>query len=518
MKSWHKPLVMSLTLVLAAYCGRSQVGSDKTTTKIAAETAKVTDPSAGATLSITKGPAAGTTVAFSPGSLEIDTSVYAEVVSMPNDFNISSVARSSPAISVSATSKGSSITTLSSPLAISVPVDTLSLTDWNLTTRSADNLCMFLKSGSDLFFWRKSALTLSTSSGKNFAKVLSTRVGVFQLVYCGSETLPGFVDATEAKLGVGKEHKITFDSALYGRGQAKLCIGVISGAKKTNSGEEKPEVSLGGKSVAINGGGKVTVGLSLDNSKLVTGGWAALVFVLLGESDTCGLETAGELSKASLKSKGIYAWGVRYEDLNTSIDGEVGDAKYPLLSTKANLSEVSGSGALPAGTHCLSLESTVESEMIHAEFEVTTNASGDLSEAYSFSVPKATSYKSRLQVGSSCGGDSSGTSSTSSYSIEFPNAAQPTLEIASMALSTQTASTYCVNIYESSAFSGNTPGSVSASPNVSWTNAALGPTATQLIIPSLGGISDMSVQPGCTGANIYLDNRVYTQDVAITLP
>ncbi len=518
MKSWHKPLVMSLTLVLAAYCGRSQVDNDKTTSKIAAETATVTDPNAGATLSITKGPAAGTTVAFSAGSLAIDTSVYAEVVPMPGDFNISNVARSSPAISVSASSKGSSITTLSSPLAISVPVDTLSLTDSNLTSRSADNLCMFLKSGSDLFFWRKSALTLSTSSGKSFAKVLSTRVGVFQLVYCGTEALPGFLDATEAKLGVGKEHKITFDSALYGRSQAKLCVAVISGAKKSNSSEESPEFSLGGKTVAINGAGKVTVSLGLDNSKLVTGGWAALVFALLGESEICGIETAGELNKASFKSKGIYAWGIRYEDLSTGIDGEVGDSKYPLLATKANLSEVSGSGALPAGTHCLSLDSTLDSESVHAEFEVTTNASGDLSEAYSFSVPKASSYKPRLQVGSPCGGESSGASSTSSYSINFPYAEQPTLEIASMALSTPLSSTYCVNIYESSAFSGSAPGSVSASPNVAWTNVALGPNPIQLITPSLAGVTDMSVQPGCTGTHIYLDNRAYSQNVAITIP
>jgi len=260
------------------------------------------------------------------------------------------------------------------------------------------------------------------------------------------------------------------------------------------------------------------VGLSLDTSKLVTGGWAALVFALLQETETCGLETAGELAKTALKSKGIYAWGVRYEDLNSGIDGEFGDTKYPLLSSKATLTEVSGSGALPAGTHCLSLESTVDSELIHAEFEVTTNASGNLAEAYSFSVPKATSYKSRLQVGSSCGGDSSGPSSTSSYSIEFPNASQPTLEIASMALSTPISSTYCVNIYESSAFSGNTPGSVSVSPNASWSNATLGPNPTQLIVPSLGGISDMSVQPGCTGTTIYLDNRAYSQNVAITIP
>jgi hypothetical protein len=516
MKSWHKPFVMSFTLMLAVYCGKSQVGTNSSAAKIAPESATVTDPSAGATLSITKGPAAGTTVTFSPGSLAIDTSVYAEVVAMPSDFNINNVARSSPAISVSATNKGSPIATLSSPLAISVPVDTLSLTDFNLATRSVDNLCMFLKSGTDLFYWRKSGLTLSTSEGKSFAKVLSTRVGVFQLVYCGSETLPGFVDATEAKLSSGKEHKLTFNSELYGRGQGKLCVAVVSGAKKANSGDESPEFSLGGKSVAMSGSGKVSVSLSLDNSKLVTGGWAAVVFVLMAESESCTLETPGAVSDSAFKSKGIYAWGVNYADLSAGIDGELGDSRYPLLSSEATLTKASSSGSLPAGTHCLTFESTVETELVHGEFEVVTNASGALEEAYSFYLPKATSYRSKLEVGIACGGDYPSTTTASIYSIEFPSSATPALELASMSLTTPLASSYCVNIYESTAFVGNAPSSVSAAPNVSWKNVSLSPTATPFMIPLLSGSQfDMTVQVGCSGSVIYLDNKAYSPTVAL---
>ena len=510
MKSWHKPLVMSLTLLLAVYCGRPQVGSDKNNSKIPPETTKITDPNTGVTLSITKGAASGTSVAFSPGTLEIDTSVFVEVVSMPAGFNVSNVTRSSPAISVGASGGGSSVTTLSSPLSISVPVDTLSLTGLDLTARSTENLCMFLKSGSELFYWRKSALTLYASEGKNFAKVLSNRLGIFQLVYCGNEPLPGFVDASQAKLSVGKEHKITFDAALYGLSQAKLCIGVVSGSKKPNGGDESPEFSLGGKSVAINGSGKVTVSLNFDNSKLVAGGWAALVFALLQETDTCGIETPGQLANGSLKSRGIYAWGIQYGDLNSGLDGEFGDAKYPLLPARAILTEASTSGTLPAGTHCLSFDASLDSELAHAEFEVTT-ANGGLPHNYSFPLPKATSYKSRLQVGSSCGADSSGTSSATSYDIDFPNAAQPNLTIASMTLSTSLDNTYCVNIYESSAFSAANTASVTVNPNVAWKNVPLGPTGTSFIIPYLTGNYDMSVQPACVGTNIYLNDKSYTQ-------
>lgn len=521
MKSWHKPLVMSLTLLLAVYCGRSQVGNDKYNSKIPPETTKITDPNTGVTLSITKGAASGTTVAFSPGTLEIDTSVFVEVVSMPADFNVSNVTRSSPAISVGASGGGSSVTTLSSPLAISVPVDTLSLTGLDLTARSTENLCMFLKSGSELFYWRKSALTLHASEGKNFAKVLSNRLGIFQLVYCGNEPLPGFVDASQAKLSVGKEHKITFDAALYGMSQAKLCIGVVSGSKKPNGADESPEFSLGGKSVAINGSGKVTVSLNFDNSKLVTGGWAALVFALLQETDTCGIETPGQLANGSLKSRGIYAWGIQYGDLNSGLDGEFGDAKYALLPARATLKEFSDPstppGALPAGTHCLTFDASLDSELAHAEFEVTTTA-GNLSQNYSFPLPKATSYKSRLQVGSSCGADSSGTSSATSYDIDFPNAAQPNLTIASMTLSTSLDNTYCVNIYESSAFSAANTASVTATPNVAWKNVPLGTTGTSFIIPYLTGIYDMSVQLACMGTNIYLNDQRYSTSQTIDPP
>lgn len=519
MKSWKRPIVMSFTLMLAVYCGKSQVGNNSSTTKIAPESATITDPSAGATLSITKGPAAGTTVSFSPGSLAIDTSVFAEVVAMPSDFNIGGVARSSPAISVSASNKGSPISTLSSPLAISVPVDTLALTDLNLATRSVDNLCMFLKSGTDLFYWRKAALTLTTSEGKSFAKVLSTRVGVFQLVYCGSESLPGFVDASEAKLSSGKEHKLTFDSEMYGLSQAKLCVAVVSGAKKTASTDDSPEFTLGGKSVAMSGAGKVSVSMSLDTSKLVTGGWAAVVFVVLGENEACGLETPGPLGDNAFKSKGIYAWGVSYADLNSGIDGEFGDSRYPLASTQATLTKVSTTSppaGLPAGTHCLTFESTVEGELVHGEFEVVTNAAGDLGDAYSFYLPKASSYKSNLQVGTACGSDTPSASSASSYSIDFPSSATPTLQIAPMSLATPIAGSYCVNLYESSAFSGNNPGTVSASPNVSWKNVSLSSTPTPFMIPYLNsGVFDMSVQIGCAGTSIYLDNKPYSVNVEL---
>jgi hypothetical protein len=121
-------------------------------------------------------------------------------------------------------------------------------------------------------------------------------------------------------------------------------------------------------------------------------------------------------------------------------------------------------------------------------------------------------------VGSSCGADSSGTSSATSYDIDFPNAAQPNLTIASMTLSTSRASTYCVNIYESSAFSTANPASVTATPNVTLKNVALNSDGTSFIIPYLTGNYDMSVQPACLGTNIYLNDKPYSTSQTIDPP
>ena len=144
MNHFYKPTAFLVVLVSAVYCGKAQLNGGSSSTKVSPASTTVTDPTQGATLQISRGAAAGTTVSFAPGSLEIDTSVLAEVVEQPTNFSVGGVAKSSPAISVSASKSGESILTLSSPLSISVPVDTLALDSFNLILRSNDNLCMFL--------------------------------------------------------------------------------------------------------------------------------------------------------------------------------------------------------------------------------------------------------------------------------------------------------------------------------------------------------------------------------------
>jgi hypothetical protein len=507
MNHFYKPTAFLVVLVSAVYCGKAQLNGGSSSTKVSPASTTVKDSTQGATLQISRGAAAGTTVSFVPGSLEIDTSVLAEVVEQPTNFSVGGVAKSSPAISVSASKSGESILTLSSPLSISVPVDTLALDSFNLILRSNDNLCMFLQSGSDLFVWRKSAITLTTAEGKSLAKVSSKRLGTFQLVYCGTEALPGFKDASEEKLGADNAHTLTFNSALYGLSQEKLCAGVVSFAKENDS-KDSDLYSLGGKSTAMTGGGNISLSITLDTTKLVTGGEAAVVFMLLGASETCVFEKAGLIPSGSIVHKGLYAWGVSYTDVSKNLSGAFGDSRYPLSALKGSIAEAAESQSLPPGKHCLTFDSDSNNLLAHAEFEISTDNTGNLSSSYSFFLPASSSYRASLEIGSTCGQDNSTSPTASRYRISFPTLTTPNVQIASMAVTAAVASTYCVNIYDSSAFTNNAPASVTASPLVSWQNITLNSTAKSLIIPYLS-LTDISVQFGCTSPATYLNDRPY---------
>jgi len=512
MNHFYKPTAFLMILVSAVYCGKAQLTTGSSSTKVLPSSTTVKNATEGATLQISRGAAAGTTVSFAPGSLEIDTSVLAEVVEQPESFSVGGIAKSSPAVSVSASKGGESILTLSSPLSITVPIDTLALNSFDLILRSNDNLCMFLQSGGDLFVWRKSSITLTAADGKALAKVNSKRLGTFQLVYCGSESLPGFKDASEEKLDAGNEHTLTFNSSLYGLGQEKLCAGAVSFTKGDDS-KDGDLYSLGGKSASMTGGGNITVSIPVDTSKLVSGGEAAVVFMVLGANDSCPLEQTGLIPSDSLVHNGLYAWGVSYTAASKDLSGTFGDSKYPLSATQGTITEAVGSQILPPGEHCLIFESDSETMIAHSEFKIITDNTGNLSGNYSFHLPSSPVYRAILEVGSTCSKGNQGSNSASQYQIVFPKTNSTNVQIASMTATATIPSTYCINIFDSSAFTSSVPTTVSVPSLVNWQNITLNNTASSFIIPYLS-LTDITIQLGCTATATFLNDRPYNPNLS----
>ncbi len=182
---------LALHLALSS-CSPSQSSGSKTTVSTAVEVTIAAGQIS--TLEIETGALAGTEIEIAADVLSPGSAIDARVTNQPSEFgsntNVSS--GSAPLVITAVGPGGQTITELSQPMTIQIPISNTSL---SLKVEASDaNLCTFLKTPSGaLWVWRNSSLEVRG----RFVRFSSTRLGVFQLVYCGDETLDGFNEISD---------------------------------------------------------------------------------------------------------------------------------------------------------------------------------------------------------------------------------------------------------------------------------------------------------------------------------
>lgn len=171
------------------------------------QTQTISDTKDEVKLSIDSGDAKGTSVNMPAGTLAVGSILEVKTTDLPDEFTTSNLTVVSPAIAVEAKDKdGKSINTLSTPMTIVIPFSKTSL---NLADveKSAENLCVLLKSADDFYVWRYQELDVNEN--KNLVSLDSKYLGIFTVVYCGQEKLAGFSEVTKTENPVQKPSTTT---------------------------------------------------------------------------------------------------------------------------------------------------------------------------------------------------------------------------------------------------------------------------------------------------------------------
>ncbi len=192
-------------------------------------------------LQLGDGDLAGTEIDIPAGALPAGSKVNARQVNAPDEFSATEgVSPASAALRVSAKGPdGQPIHELSQPMTIQLPLSATTLA--LAVEKSESNLCALLSSSDgSLFVWRRSALAVAT--GK--VTFDSKKLGVFQIVYCGQETLAGFADAQDGDIaGAASTALAVIDiPTSFNLGQTHYCALVIKD-DKSEDGAEKEDVA-----------------------------------------------------------------------------------------------------------------------------------------------------------------------------------------------------------------------------------------------------------------------------------
>lgn len=217
-------------IVLGTSCGRktssdSDDGGEKVLKK---EKASI---DAETTLTIDEGELSGTELIIPQGALAIGALFSVAETAAPASFTSDGeVVVATKPLRISATGDdGGDINTLQQPMTLSLPLgDSLGLA---AIEKNEDNLCAFLETGSgDKYLWRRASLSLSADRKK--VGLTSIKLGVFQIVFCGTKEVSGFTDVEQTEVVTGSKVDsfaiITIPASKFNFGQSHVCAGVAS--------------------------------------------------------------------------------------------------------------------------------------------------------------------------------------------------------------------------------------------------------------------------------------------------
>ncbi|MEZ4742203.1 MAG: hypothetical protein R3B45_07135 [Bdellovibrionota bacterium] len=410
--------------------------SDKRNTK-----SETVAEDADTSLEITDGEAAGTAIDIPVGALAIGSEVSVSAVDTPSDFQIADISQASSSVSVDAKGPdGSTITSLESPMTISIPFsDGASLYALVGVEKNSDNLCALMKGNAGLFVWRRSAITIENSK----AKFRSKNLGVFQLVYCGQEEMAGFNDAMESGAsGIPDAIALTVDSSVYGFGGDHYCLALLSFDPNNheNDGNDGPEIILAADKNSIDGS-KVNFSLSYFIDDIPDGYSAMLALLIQDETQGCDQSFIGkDVDDIDIGFKRVFVFEYTKTQLSSgTIGGTFGADSLALGSFKLKIGAPAGSpvqGIAPiAKNGCVEIDGGAG----FSDSMISIAADGTINGGTEFEVlhPKGDGgvLSVKIRLGESCDDSDSQTNTSSGtassfepYEVRFENVAFGSLQ------------------------------------------------------------------------------------------
>ena len=292
----------------------------------------------------------GSSVAIAAGTVAAGTQVTVQKAAAPAEFAAAGSTASSP-VQVSATNAdGTPASQVATPMTVNLAVSSSpSLT--LAAAAVADNLCVLLKvsSNGSLYVWRRSALTYDANS--HLAKISTRFFGTFQVVYCGSDTLAGFADASlqgatgESKLAVALTTPAGLDGDL---GPGVLCAFVA----RDDVVAKQACITAGGSScplrttvvsvdqATIQSGTSNVAKPAVPASQIIDGDAHWLAAMLLDSTGKCPLKVGDDLSAVTTSvpgQKSLYAFKLSPQAFKSGVTATIGSAGL-LQTTNTNLS------------------------------------------------------------------------------------------------------------------------------------------------------------------------------------
>lgn len=369
-------LTLSLFSISTSFLGCSAADTEDSESKVlkGSDSEEIQD-GVESTLEIesTKTPLQGSKVTIPTGSLAVGSTVGLKpVADQPDSFSSTGfVAANDPVEITAVDSNGNPVTETINPLTIQLPVSGSSLAD-----QTEDNLCVFLEWAEDqsMYVWRRSSIKIS----EGLASFDTTKLGIFQLVYCGNDTLEGdYKDAqTENIAGTASESLVELsipqneDHFSFRFNHTHICVGI--GADNSDGKTEVWNFSdhnhTPGEAIdlKIYKGGLKDIS-ELDDNKL------GFVFVAFQDAtqtcDTSVLDDTKHVHNA------IFAWFKLGSEIKSgNLKGSLGDTNASFGLEKVNMalgrSDSGSQAASAAADACLGSHVTSNSGGI---VEITTS-------------------------------------------------------------------------------------------------------------------------------------------------
>lgn len=420
-------------------CGGAQTDIKDKVIIISPDTATISETE-DTSLAISSGEAKGTSAVIPPGALAIGSTLSLEPIASPDEFDLAAIESAGAAIKIGAsTSSGSQVSELSSPMTLSLPLGGTGLalsSYFSLVDKKNENLCVFLSSSSKLIVWRSSSISIATENGIQVAKIKSLKLGIFQLVYCGTETLAGFEEAISAGAdGSGAKISVTIDTSKYDFNQDKICVAVLgdstpedkndSGNGTGSSGSENgdgPDLMFGGSEITIDG--KKAVASFTANTSVATTDDAEsfLILMYMDSSQDCpDASPTSAFDTENLAFNHLLGFPLSIETIDSKAEHSitVGSGTFSLMEISYKVDRQTDYQSTDI---CVEVGSE-DFGPYFASYSTSITNAGDLIDGdaeKTFLVPASSAsstetYYSEIEIGSACDD-----SSQSSYDIKYP--------------------------------------------------------------------------------------------------
>ena len=263
------------------------------------------------------------------------------------------VTAASQPLAVTASADGSSVASLQNPMTINLPISNTSL---HLAVERAEaNLCVLLQSSDNVsYVWRRASIAVTN----NVVKFDSSKLGIFQLFYCGSENIEGASDAASSEIAGSASvplAKITIPGSgdfNFNFSHTHICMAILDVATNGIIGSVDTTVTAGTEKA-------ITIMKALDTDTSTLADTQSLMVKILYQTDSqkCEASIATGTHTEPIANGEISFLTTGDKIKAASLAGTLGDSSgsYPLgtLTLKIGRSDNAAAASPASANVCL---------------------------------------------------------------------------------------------------------------------------------------------------------------------